>query len=87
MAGAPAGPALREARVAAGLTIDELAVTAGVGSATVERIERGRVAKPHRATLLALALALSAFPEKSETRVGDPGPAELAVVGDGHARE
>lgn len=54
---APVGPDLRAARVAAGLTIDQLAVSAGIGSATVERIEHGRVT-PHRSTLLALALAL-----------------------------
>ena len=58
MPSAPVGRGLREARVAAGLTIEQLAVQAGVGGATVERIEHGRV-KPHRATLLALALALS----------------------------
>jgi transcriptional regulator with XRE-family HTH domain len=58
MALSPVGPELRAARVAAGLSIEQLAVRAGIGGATVERIEHGRV-KPHRSTLLALGLALS----------------------------
>lgn len=58
MALAPVGADLRRARLDAKLTIDQFAVRAGVGSATVERIELGHVAKPHRSTLLALALAL-----------------------------
>lgn len=57
-AAAPVGAGLRAARLAAGFTIDHLAHEAGVGSATVARIEHGRVDKPRRATLLALALAL-----------------------------
>lgn len=80
---APVGYALREARTAAGLTIDELAVRAGIGSATVERIELRRVNKPNRATLLALALALSTSTEKSEARAGNSDLAKLAVMGDG----
>lgn len=58
MALSPVGLELRAARVAAGLSIEQLAVRAGVSGATVERIEHGRVT-PHRSTLLALGLALS----------------------------
>jgi transcriptional regulator with XRE-family HTH domain len=54
---APVGTALRDARLAAGLTRDELAVCAGVGSATVTRIENGHV-RPNRSTLRAIAAAL-----------------------------
>jgi len=53
----PVGPELRAARLDAGLTIEQLAVRAGIGGATVERIEHGKVS-PHRSTLLALAIAL-----------------------------
>lgn len=53
----PVGPELRAARLNAGLTIEQLAVRAGIGGATVERIEHGKVT-PHRSTLLALAIAL-----------------------------
>jgi len=81
MPSAPVGSSLREARIAAGLTIEQLAVSAGVGGATVERIEHGRV-KPHRATLLALALALSA-PYDSEAAGGNRGFAQTVDAGDG----
>lgn len=56
---APVGPDLRAARLAAGYTIDDLAYVAGIGSATIKRLEHGGVDKPHRATLVALALALA----------------------------
>lgn len=75
---APVGAALREARIAAGLTTDELAVTAGVGSATVERIECGRVT-PRRATLIALALALGEGPVTQRTQGADPGLSKTAA--------
>lgn len=81
---APIGPALRDARRAAGLTIDQLAASAELASATVSRIERGRIAKPNRATLRALALAL---PDDPTTRTGHAGNvtgSKLAVMGDGH---
>jgi len=80
---APVGSGLREARVAAGLTIEQLAVSAGVGAATVERIEHGRV-KPHRATLLALALALS-DPSTSIGRAGGAADAKTDGGNVGHA--
>jgi len=48
---------LRTARRRAGLSREALAALAGVSSATVYRIETGRVG-PHRATALALAAAL-----------------------------
>jgi len=71
MPASPVGTDLRVARLAAGLTIDELAVHAGVGSATVERIEAGRVARPHRSTRLALALALAAASGRSPSTSND----------------
>jgi transcriptional regulator with XRE-family HTH domain len=71
---APVGSELRAARIAADLTIEQLAVRAGIGGATVERIEHGRVT-PHRATLLALAIALS----------NDNGRAANASVGTAEA--
>jgi len=51
------GPELRAARIAAKLTIEQLAVRAGIGGATIDRIEHERVT-PHRSTVLALAIAL-----------------------------
>ena len=64
---------LRRARQAAGLTIEQLAVRAGIGGATVERIENGRT-RPTKATLAALTGALGVA---EEVRNGD---AQLAVT-------
>ena len=77
---APIGADLRAARVAASLSIEQFAVYAGVGSATVERIEHGRGA-PRRSTLLALAVALEETvnyrshlePSTSEAPAGSQG--------------
>lgn len=51
------GSRLRACRLAADKTRDALAVEAGVGSATVTRIENGHV-RPHMSTMRALAVAL-----------------------------
>lgn len=48
---------LRTARRRAGLSIDQLAVSAGMGGASVSRIECGRTS-PQRTTKAALAAAL-----------------------------
>jgi transcriptional regulator with XRE-family HTH domain len=50
--------AVRAARSAAGATQEQLAVAAGISSATVARVERGTV-RPTRGTLRLLALALA----------------------------
>ncbi|MGI8731408.1 MAG: helix-turn-helix domain-containing protein [Solirubrobacteraceae bacterium] len=88
---APTGPALREARRDARLSIDQLAVAAGVSSATVERIEHERVSRPHRATLAALGFALAtAVAENHETSIGrgaNAADAKTAAAGDGHGAE
>ncbi len=78
---APVGEELRAARRAAGLTIDQLAVRAGVSGATVERIEHGRV-KPHPKTLRALALVLPAAPAGQSpcAQVGRDGLAANATA-------
>ena len=52
------GVELRSRRHAAGLTMEQLAVAAGIGSATVARIENCRVS-PNRSTLLAIELAFN----------------------------
>ncbi len=77
---APVGSGLREARCAAGLSIDQLAVRAGIGSATVERIEHGRVT-PRRATLVVLALALSDRSTTSEDPAWNGAFAQTAGTG------
>ncbi|MFN8131160.1 MAG: helix-turn-helix transcriptional regulator [Solirubrobacteraceae bacterium] len=51
------GDALRRIRQAKGISIELLAVCAGVSSATVRRIEAGQ-GRPHRTTVEALAAAL-----------------------------
>lgn len=62
------GGAIREARLASGLSPEGLAFKAGVSLSTVERIERGAV-QPRRATLAVLALALGVEPgEFAQTR-------------------
>ncbi|MFI9638659.1 helix-turn-helix domain-containing protein [Micromonospora sp. NPDC051925] len=49
---------LRSLRIAAGLTIEELAVRSGVSPRTIGGIERHRIRRPHHATLRALGSAL-----------------------------
>jgi tetratricopeptide (TPR) repeat protein/transcriptional regulator with XRE-family HTH domain len=52
------GELVRQQRVAAGLTQEELAEQAGLGVRTVSDIERGRVARPHRRSVDLLCRAL-----------------------------
>ncbi|MEU8372457.1 MULTISPECIES: helix-turn-helix domain-containing protein [unclassified Micromonospora] len=49
---------LRSLRMAAGLTIDELAARSGVSARTIGGIERHRIRRPHHGTLQALGAAL-----------------------------
>ncbi|MEU1753656.1 helix-turn-helix domain-containing protein [Micromonospora matsumotoense] len=49
---------LRSLRIAAGLTIEELAVRSGVSARTIGGIERHRIRRPHHGTLSALGAAL-----------------------------
>ncbi len=69
---APDAAALRQARIAAGLTRDELAVRAGIASATVYRLEHNRTAQPNRSTLAMLAQALGVDP--ADLRSEAPAP-------------
>jgi DNA-binding SARP family transcriptional activator/DNA-binding XRE family transcriptional regulator len=55
---APWSALLRERRREAGLTQDELAELAGVGTGTIRDIEQGRVASPRAASVSRLAAAL-----------------------------
>lgn len=82
--GAPGGAdfaaLLRDARMTAGLTQEELAAKAGVGVRTVRDLERGRAARPQRTTidLLAVALGLEGeewarFATVARGRSGSPG--------------
>lgn len=73
----PAGTALRAARLAAGLTREQLAVRARVSSATVERAERETV-RTNPSTLLSLRLALGQHPHGDQGAVSSGAPAEVA---------
>jgi len=55
---ATAESGIRAARLTAGLSTRGLAAAAGVSPATIDRLENGRVRRPHRTTLAALAAAL-----------------------------
>lgn len=67
---------VRKAREVTGLSQDELAARAGVGRATLARIEQGKNV-PRRATIIALAFATGVdlnWLENGETPAGDnPG--------------
>src|SRR5579863_631656 len=66
------GDLLREHRVAAGLTQEQLAELSGLGVRTIRDLERGRVARPHREsiTLIATALGLPAAARDELARAG-----------------
>jgi tetratricopeptide (TPR) repeat protein/transcriptional regulator with XRE-family HTH domain len=52
------GDLLREHRVAAGFTQEQLAERSGLGTRTIRDLERGRVTRPHRESIALLATAL-----------------------------
>src|SRR3984957_20794930 len=56
--GARLGAWLRRARVAAGMTQEELADASGVGVRTLGALERGRTRRPHARSIRCLAAAL-----------------------------
>lgn len=58
------GLAFRAARKAAGLSAEQLAVQAGLSSATVRRVEAGTT-NAHRSTMTALIEALRKYEDKS----------------------
>jgi tetratricopeptide (TPR) repeat protein/transcriptional regulator with XRE-family HTH domain len=66
------GRLLREHRLAAGLTQEQLAERSGLGIRTIRDLERGRVSRPHRdsITLLATALGLPATARDELARAG-----------------
>src|SRR5438128_995229 len=75
---------LRNHRLRAGLTQQELAVRAGVGVRTVRDLERGRAARPQRSTVELLAAALGlAGPDRAAflaaARGQAPGPPPVAA--------
>lgn len=54
----PLGDLVRQHRVAAGLTQEQLAELSGLGLRTIRDLERGRVTRPHRESITLLAAAL-----------------------------
>src|ERR1700741_25609 len=65
---APPGVWLRQQRVAAGLTQEDLAERAGVSVRTIADLERGRTRKPYPSSLRALVRALG-LPEAAGTEL------------------
>lgn len=59
------GALLRERRVAAGFSQEQLAEQAGLGVRTIRDLENGRVRRPHRNTVRLLADALKLPAEAS----------------------
>ncbi|HUZ54122.1 MAG TPA: helix-turn-helix transcriptional regulator [Streptosporangiaceae bacterium] len=64
---------LRERRESAGITQERLAALAGVGVATVRKIETGAVVEPGYFTVLALMAALATSPGQLETPTAGTG--------------
>jgi transcriptional regulator with XRE-family HTH domain len=62
--------ALRRAR---GLSQSDLARLSGLSPGTVNRIERGRIVRPHRVTLAVLAATLGCDPGELLENGADPG--------------
>lgn len=60
---------LRAARQAAGLSQEELAERSGMSVRTISNIERGRIDRPRRSSLEALADALELAPEQRNTLI------------------
>lgn len=70
------GGLLREWRVAAGLTQEQLSERSGLGTRTIRDLERGRVRRPHRESVRLLATALGLpIPDRDDlARSGHPLP-------------
>ncbi len=64
---------LRERRESAGITQQRLAEQAGVGIATVRKIETGAVVEPGYFTVLALLAALGTSRSEVEALITGPG--------------
>lgn len=64
---------LREVRENAGMTQERLAALAGVGIATVRKIETGAVVEPGYFTVLALMGALGTSPGELLAQMAGPG--------------
>jgi transcriptional regulator with XRE-family HTH domain len=73
------GDLLREHRVAAGLTQEQLAERSGLGIRTIRDLERGRVARPHRESIRLLAGALG-LPSAARDRLAAAGRRRLPVT-------
>lgn len=67
MTGTNLGHQIRTFRVRRCLTQSEVALTAAVSYRTISDLERGRVRRPHPATLRAIARALALTPAELET--------------------
>jgi non-specific serine/threonine protein kinase len=74
------GPLLRQHRLAAGLTQEALAARAGLGTRSIQHLERGET-RPQRATArrLAVALALSGEQRGTFAALAQPGPRRPAM--------
>ncbi|WP_333771363.1 BTAD domain-containing putative transcriptional regulator, partial [Streptomyces sp. IBSBF 2435] len=69
------GAVLREARLAAALTQNEVARAAGISVRALRYIESGKVAQPRRHSLDRLAEAVGLDPDEAPWRTGGAGPA------------
>ena len=76
---------LRELRVAAGLTQEQLAERAGLGVRTIRDLERGRVRRPHRQSVGLLAAAMDLEPAACEGLARAAGQVPVQPAGRGVA--
>jgi len=60
------GALLRERRVAAGLSQEQLAELSGLGVRTIRELERGRAKRPHRESVALLTVALELSPTAAD---------------------
>src|ERR1700722_19820347 len=83
------GELVRDRRVAAGLTQEELAERSGLGVRTISDIERGRIGSPHRRSVDLLCDALGLARPSRERSPGASGrgaaPLVIAAARDGSA--
>jgi transcriptional regulator with XRE-family HTH domain len=61
---------IRDRRIAAGLTQEELAARARCASSTIRNIEAGRVSRPEHTTIDAIGEALGLSPDEPSSRLG-----------------